>query len=314
MSEKIATRDAYGKALVDLGKVNERVVVLDADLSKSTKTAGFAAAYPQRFFNAGIAEQNLTGVGAGLAAAGKIPFISTFAVFATGRAFEQIRNSIAYPRLNVKIASTHAGITVGEDGGSHQSVEDIAIMRALPNMTVIVPSDGAETAAAVAAIAEYDGPVYLRLGRLAVPCINQADYRFEFGKGVLLKDGSDIAIFACGMMVSAALEAADLLAAKGIFAAVANIHTIKPLDTDFINSLATRCGCAATVEEHSIIGGLGSAVAETLAENCPVPLTRIGVNDCFGQSGKPDELLAYYGLTAENIATRVEMLLNKFGK
>ncbi len=306
MTQKIATRDAYGKALAQYGLENERIVVLDADLSKSTKTADFAAVVPERFFNAGIAEQNMIGVAAGLSTCGKIPFVSSFAVFLTGRAFEQIRNTVAYPKLNVKLAATHAGVTVGEDGGSHQSVEDIALMRSLPRMTVVVPCDAIETTQAVAAAIAYDGPVYLRLGRLAVPLINGEEYRFELGKGVLLRDGSDIVIFACGLMVAAAIEAADLLAEEGISAAVANIHTIKPLDTDFIANLAARCGAAVTVEEHSIIGGLGSAVAETLGEHYPVPLCRVGIMDMFGQSGSPDALLEKYGLTAVSIVQKVK--------
>ncbi|MBQ3112503.1 MAG: transketolase family protein [Firmicutes bacterium] len=313
MSEvkKIATREAYGKALAELAATNPNVVVLDADLAKSTKTADFAKVAPDRFFDCGIAEQNMTGVAAGLAAAGKIPFASSFAVFSTGRAFEQIRNSVAYPKLNVKIAATHAGISVGEDGGSHQSIEDIALMRALPNMTVIVPADAEEARQAVLAAAEYNGPVYLRLGRLATDAVFGADYKFELGKGVLVRPGSDIVIFACGMMVGEALKAADLLAEEGISAAVANIATIKPLDTAFIAAQAAACGAALTVEEHSIIGGLGSAVAETLAETTPVPFGRVGVEDQFGQSGSPAVLLRAYGLTAENIASRAKGVIAK---
>ncbi|MEG1500949.1 MAG: transketolase family protein [Clostridiales bacterium] len=311
MSDKIATRQAYGKALAALGQKNQKIVVMDADLSKSTKTADFAAVCPERFFNAGIAEQNMMGVAAGLSVSGKIPFVSTFAVFATGRAFEQIRNTIAYPKLNVKIAATHAGVTVGEDGGSHQAIEDISLMRTLPNMTVVVPCDGPEAGAAVEALAEMDGPAYLRLGRLAVSVLNDENYQFRLGKGVLMQAGSDIAIFACGMMVEKALEAAKILAEEGISAAVANIHTIKPLDKEFVVELASQCGCALTVEEHSIIGGLGSAVAETLAENAPLPMLRVGVPDVFGQSGKPAELLEYYGLTAKNIVKQAKLVLAK---
>jgi len=309
LKDNIATREAYGKALAACGKENENIVVLDADLSKSTKTADFAAVCPERFFNAGIAEANMVGVAAGLASCGKVPFVSTFAVFATGRAFEQIRNSVAYPRLNVKIAATHAGITVGEDGGSHQSVADIALMRSLPNMTVVVPADGIEAAAAVEALAEYKGPAYLRLGRLAAPTVNKADYKFEPGRGVVLRRGSDVAIFACGMMVAPALEAAELLAQESIQAAVINIHTIKPIDEDIIIETARECGCVVTAEEHNIIGGLGSAVAEVLGENYPVPLKRVGINDSFGQSGSPAVLMEKYGLTATNIAAKAKLAI-----
>ncbi len=300
--KKIATREAYGKALAALGRINSDIVVLDADLSKSTKTADFAQEFPERFFNAGIAEQNMMGVAAGLAAAGKIPFASTFAVFASGRAFEQIRNSIAYTGLGVKIAATHAGITVGEDGGSHQAIEDIALMRSLPGMKVVVPCDAEETAQAVKALAEDNGPAYLRLGRLGTPEINDSSYKFKLGKGVLLRKGTDVVIFACGMMVAPALEAAELLAQESIQVAVVNIHTLKPLDTELINELATACGAAITVEEHSIIGGLGSAVAETLVENTPIPMIRVGIRDTFGQSGSPAVLLEKYGLTPIYIA------------
>jgi transketolase len=305
----IATREAYGQALAALGQENPQVVVLDADLSQSTKTINFAKEFPQRFFNVGIAEQNMMGVAAGLAAAGKIPFVSTFAVFATGRAFEQIRNSIAYPHLGVKIAATHAGITVGEDGGSHQAIADIALMRVLPGMEVVVPCDARETTQAVRALAEREAPAYLRLGRLATPEINGADYQFQLGKGVLLRPGTDVVIFACGMMVAPALAAAELLAQESIQAAVANIHTIKPLDTDFIAELAASCGAAITVEEHSIIGGLGSAVAETLAEQAPVPMMRVGIQDTFGQSGSPAALLEQYGLTPMHIAAGAKKVM-----
>jgi len=311
-AKKIATREAYGQALAALAGENENIVVLDADLSKSTKTADFAQVAPQRFFNVGIAEQNMTGVAAGLATAGKIPFISSFAVFAAGRAFEQIRNSVAYPCLNVKIAATHAGISVGEDGGSHQSVEDLALMRVLPNMTVISPSDGPETEQAVRAAAQHVGPVYLRLGRLAVPVIHGENYQFKLGQGVLELPGRDIVIFATGMMVGYALEAAALLAEEGISAAVANIHTIKPLDTDLVLEQAGLCGAALSVEEHSVIGGLGSAIAETLLEGgCFVPFKRVGINDQFGQSGSPLALLKHYGLTAIPIATQAKAVLAK---
>ena len=309
MSEKIATRDAYGKALVELGKENPAVVVLDADLSHSTKTIKFAEAFPQRFFNAGIAEANMTGVAAGLATAGKHPFISSFAVFAAGRAFEQIRNSIVYPHLSVTVAASHAGVTVGEDGGSHQAIEDIGLMRLLPGMTVIVPADAIETAGAVRALASYNGPSYLRLGRLAVPQVNTEDYQFQVGKATVLKEGETVAIFACGLMVAKALEAAEKLADQGISAAVINVSTIKPLDNETIIAYAKKCGAVVTAEEHNIIGGLGSAVAEVLAENCPTKMARVGIEDKFGQSGSPAELLELYGLTAENIAQKAETLL-----
>lgn len=307
----IATRDAYGEALVALGKENNQVVVLDADLSKSTKTNDFKKVYPERFFNMGIAEQNMLGVAAGLAAAGKIPFASSFAVFAVGRAYDQIRNSIAYPKLNVKIAATHAGLTVGEDGGSHQMLEDIALMRAVPNMTVLVPADGEETKQAVMAAAEYDGPVYIRLGRPKVPVLFTENYRFAIGKGVVLKDGNDVALIATGIMVSKALEAAEQLAAEGIQAAVVNISTIKPLDEKLIVQMAEKAGAIVTCEEHNILGGLGSAVAETLVEKCPVPMARVGVQDCFGQSGLPDQLLEKYGLTAEQIASKAKEVISR---
>ncbi|MEG1537116.1 MAG: transketolase family protein [Clostridiales bacterium] len=305
----IATRDAYGNTLAALATENPNVVVLDADLSKSTKTANFQKVAPERFINAGIAEQNMVGVAAGLAASGKIPFVSSFAVFATGRAFEQIRNSVAYPNLNVKIAATHAGITVGEDGGSHQSVVDIALMRSLPNMTVLVPADATETEQMVRWAADYQGPVYIRLGRLAVPQLNNGNRSFDLYRGELLSPGSDIAIFACGMMVAQALEAAELLRAEGISAVVANIHTLKPLDEEFITELAAHTGAVITVEEHSIIGGLGSAVAETLSAHCPVLLQRVGIPDQFGQSGSPQALLKHYGLTAEAIAMQAKSVL-----
>ncbi|MCL2816980.1 MAG: transketolase family protein [Clostridiales bacterium] len=311
MGEKTATREAYGRALAALGKTDGRIVALDADLSKSTKTADFAAVCPERFFNAGIAEQNMAGVAAGLAASGKIPFISTFAVFAAGRAFEQIRNSIAYPGLNVKIAATHAGITVGEDGGSHQAIEDIALMRVLPGMSVVVPADGVETASAVGVLARHEGPAYLRLGRLATPQVHADDYEFVLGKGVLLREGADVAIFACGMMVAPALQAARLLQEEGVSAAVANISTIKPLDEELVIRLAASCGAAVTAEEHSVIGGLGGAVAECLAENCPVPLGRVGLQDRFGQSGSPAELLRHYGLTEQAIAEKCREVLRR---
>jgi len=308
---KQATRDAYGLALVELGKENENIVVLDADLSKSTKTCNFKDAYPERFFNMGIAEQNLMGVAAGLAASGKIPFASSFAVFAVGRAYDQIRNSIAYPKLNVKIAATHAGITVGEDGGSHQMIEDIALMRALPNMTVVVPADGVEARQAVLAAAEYKGPVYIRLGRSKVETIFDENYKFRLGKGVVVKEGGDVALIACGIMVETALKAAEMLAEEGINAAVVNISTIKPIDAALITKVAGETKAVVTCEEHNIIGGLGSAVAEVLAENCPVPMARVGIEDKFGQSGVPDELLKAYGLTAENIVQKAKDVIGR---
>ena len=308
---KIATRDAYGKALQRIGAENKNVVVLDADLSKSTKTADFAKLFPERFFNMGIAEQNLIGTAAGFAAAGKIPFASTFAMFATGRAFEQIRNSVAYPKLNVKIAATHAGITVGEDGGSHQSIEDIAIMRAVPNMTVIVPADGIETDKAIEAAANFDGPVYIRLGRLGVPVLFDDSYKFELGKAVTLKEGTDATIIATGYMVGEAVEAAKLLGEKNINVKVVNIHTIKPLDVEAITKAAQETGAIVTAEEHSIIGGLGGAVAEVLAENCPVPMVRVGVKDTFGESGTPAELVEKFGLTAKHLVEAVEKVISK---
>lgn len=311
MSEKIATRDAYGKALAKLGETKSNVVVLDADLSKSTKTADFAKVFPERFINVGIAEQNLIGISAGLAAAGMIPFASTFAMFATGRAFEIIRNSVCYPQLNVKICASHAGLTVGEDGGSHQSVEDISLMRSIPHMTVIVPADGVETEKAVFKVAEMKGPVYLRLGRPAVPVLFDDNYNFEIGKAVTMRKGNDAAVIACGIMVSEALNAAEELAKDGINVSVINMSTIKPLDDEAVIAAAKETGAVVTAEEHSIIGGLGSAVAEVLGENCPVPLVRLGINDTFGESGTPNDLLVKYGLTAEHIMQAVRKVLKK---
>ncbi|MEW6183203.1 MAG: transketolase family protein [Bacillota bacterium] len=311
MSEKIATREAYGKALVQIGAENPDVVVLDADLAKSTKTIDFKKNYPERFFDFGVAEQNMIGAAAGLAAAGKIPFCSSFAVFATGRVFDQVRQSVAYPRLNVKIGATHAGITVGEDGSSHQSVEDIALMRVLPNMTVFVPADAVETAGAVRAAAAINGPVYIRLGRLAVPVIHGEGFVFRPGEAVTLRDGNDAAIIATGMMVGAALEAAAGLSKEGVEVRVIDVHTIKPIDVSAVIQAARETGAVVTAEEHSIIGGLGSAVAEILAENYPVPLRRVGVEDTFGESGKPAELLAKYGLTPANIALSVKKAIKR---
>lgn len=310
MSNKMATREAYGKALVKLGKINDDVVVLDADLSKSTKTNDFLKAYPNRFFNMGIAEQNLVGAACGFATAGKIPFASTFAMFATGRAFEVIRNSVCYPKLNVKICATHAGITVGEDGGSHQSVEDISLMRSIPNMTVVVPADGIEAEKMIFAAAEFNGPMYVRLGRSAVPTIFGEDYNFEIGKGVVLRDGNDVTIIACGIMVNEALIAADILKEENINARVINMSTIKPIDTELIIKAAKETKAIVTAEEHSIIGGLGSAVSEVVCENHPVVVKKVGMNDCFGESGTPNELLAKYGLTAKDIVEKVKEALN----
>lgn len=303
--DKIATRDAYGQELVRLGGENEDIVVLDADLSKSTKTADFAKAFPERFFNMGIAEQNLIGFSAGLAAAGKVPFASTFAVFAAGRAFEQIRNSVAYPRLNVKIAATHAGISVGEDGASHQAVEDLALMRSLPNMTVLVPADAQETRQVIRAAAAYPGPVYIRMGRLAVPVLFNEKYQFRIGRANILRPGQDCAVIANGLMVVEALKAADELAGQGIGVTVINCASVKPLDKETIIEVARQTGAVVTAEEHNIIGGLGSAVAELLSEYFPVPVKRVGILDTFGESGRPAELLEKYGLTAGEIVRAV---------
>ena len=302
--EKQATREAYGQALEELGAVRQDVVVLDADLPKSTKTSMFQSKYPERFFNAGIAEQNLMGLAAGFAAAGKVPFASTFAVFATGRAYDQIRNSICYPRLNVKIAATHAGITVGEDGGSHQALEDINLMRGLPNMTVLVPADGPEAKNAVKAAAEYEGPVYIRLGRSGVPTITDADAHFVIGKGRVMREGSDVTLIGCGMMVAKALEAADALAEEGVSAAVIDMSTIKPIDRELIVEWAKKTGAIVTAEEHNVIGGLGSAVAEVLVEEALVPMERVGIEDVFGESGTGGELVEKYRLTAEHIVEK----------
>lgn len=310
MSEvkSVATRDSYGNALVELGKEHENLIVLDADLAAATKTGTFKKVFPERHIDCGIAEANMTGIAAGLSTCGYVPFISTFAMFAAGRSFEQVRNSIGYPHLNVKIGATHAGISVGEDGATHQCNEDIALMRAIPGMVVINPSDDVEAIAAVKAAYEHDGPVYLRFGRLAVPVINDTpDYKFELGKGVQLKDGKDCTIIATGLCVSEALKAADILAEKGIDAQVINIHTIKPLDEDMVVEAAKKTGKIFTVEEHSIIGGLGAAVAEVLCEKYPAKLKRIGVNDVFGESGPAKELIKKYGLDAESIAATVEM-------
>ena len=310
MNIKQATREAYGKTLAKLADINPNIVVLDADLSKSTKTADFKEVAPERFFTMGIAESNMMGVAAGLSTCGKIPFVSTFAMFAAGRAYEQIRNSICYPKLNVKICATHAGLTVGEDGATHQAIEDLSLMRSIPNMVVINPADGIETEAAIKAIAEYDGPCYVRLGRMAVENVNlNEDYKFEIGKGIKLSEGNDVTIVATGIMVEKALKAKTILANEGINARVISIHTIKPLDTELIIDSAKETGAIITVEEHSIIGGLGSAVTEVVSEFYPVPVVRIGVNDVFGESGKPNELLEKYGLTVENIVERAKKVI-----
>lgn len=309
--EKMATREGYGKALAKIGAAQPNVVVLDADLAKSTKSYEFCKHYPERFFNMGIAEASMMGTAAGLAASGKTVFASTFAIFATGRAFEQIRNSIAYPKLNVKIAASHAGLTVGEDGASHQAIVDISIMRSLPNMTVIVPADGVEAEKTVFAAAQHDGPVYLRLGRSAVPVIFGEEHEFRIGVSTQLRDGHDATILACGIMVAESMLAAEELAAEGINARVVNMSTIKPLDQQAVLRAARETGAIVTAEEHSIVGGLGSAVAEFLVENAPVPLERVGVKDTFGESGKPQELLEKYGLTKKEIKEAVQRVMKR---
>lgn len=311
MAGKEATRDAYGKALVRLGAMHPQMVVLDADLSKSTKTADFGKAYPERFIKLGVAEQNLMGTAAGMALAGKIPFASSFAVFATGRAFEQIRNSIAYPRLNVRIAATHAGISVGEDGASHQSIEDVALMRVLPHMTVVVPADARETEKVIEASLAVEGPMYIRMGRLAVSPVYEEDYAFTIGQAVELRDGTGATIIANGLMVQEALQAAKLLEAEGIAVRVLNMHTVKPLDEAAIIRAAKETGAIVTAEEHSIIGGLGSAVAEVLVEQAPVPMLRVGLKDCFGESGSPKELMEKHGLTASHIVEVTRTVISR---
>ncbi|MCG8500006.1 MAG: transketolase family protein [Firmicutes bacterium] len=309
MTGKMATREAYGKALAELGKQYD-MVVLDADLSKSTKTESFKKQFPERFINTGIAEANMMSTAAGLASCGKVVFASSFAMFAAGRAFEQVRNSIGYPGLNVKIGATHAGISVGEDGASHQCLEDIGLMRTIPNMAIISPADAVEAKAVVEAAIKHYGPVYLRFGRLAVPILfDEATYQFEWGKGVQLEEGKDVTVIANGLMVPEALKAKTMLEEEGISARVVNIHTIKPIDADIIIKAAKETGAIVTAEEHNIIGGLGSAVAEVLVENAPVPMKRVGVEDKFGKSGKPSELLEWYGLTARNIAAKVKEVL-----
>ncbi|MEN8078560.1 transketolase family protein [Clostridioides difficile] len=296
----VATREAYGQALVELIE-NEDIVVLDADLAHATKTIEFKKKCPERFFDMGIAEQDMVATAAGFAASGKIPFVSSFAIFAAGRAFEQIRNSVCYPKLNVKIAATHAGITVGEDGGTHQAVEDISLMRSIPNMVVLNPADDIEAKAAIHAAAKYYGPVYIRLGRAATPTIHDSNYKFNIGKGEIITEGKDVAIIATGIMVAKAFEAAQLLVNEGIQATVVNISTIKPIDKDLIINVAKATGKVVVVEEHSIIGGLGSAVCEVLSHEYPVKVKSVGINDLFGKSGTPAELLEGYGLTADNI-------------
>ena len=303
---KIATRESYGNALAECGKDYPNLVVLDADLAGATKTGVFKKAFPDRHIDCGIAECNMTGIAAGLATCGKIPFISSFAMFAAGRNFEQVRNSIGYPHLNVKIGATHAGITVGEDGATHQCNEDIALMRTIPGMTVIVPSDDVEAKAAVRAALDYEGPVYIRFGRAAVPVINPADYKFEIGKGVMLKDGSDLTIIANGIEVAEALAAAEMLEKDGISTRVINMATVKPLDEEIVLKAAKETKKIVTVEEHSVIGGLGGAVAECVAENCPVPVQRIGVYDRFGESGSAGALLKHFELDAEGIYKQIK--------
>ncbi|MDD3339272.1 MAG: transketolase family protein [Lachnospiraceae bacterium] len=312
MSEvkKIATRESYGNALVELGKKHDNVVVLDADLAAATKTGVFKKAFPERHIDCGIAECNMIGIAAGLATTGMVPFASSFAMFAAGRAFEQVRNSVGYPHLNVKIGATHAGISVGEDGATHQCNEDIALMRTIPGMTIINPSDDVEAKAAVEAAYEMDGPVYLRFGRLATPVINdKPDYKFEVGKGIVLREGKDLTIVATGLCVAASLEAAEKLAAEGVEAKVINIHTIKPLDEELIIAAAKETGKVVTAEEHSVIGGLGSAVCDCLSANAPTPVLKIGVEDVFGESGPAVALLAKYGLDADGIYGKIKAFI-----
>ncbi|MBQ3389797.1 MAG: transketolase family protein [Firmicutes bacterium] len=309
MADKQATRQAYGEVLVELGANNKDLVVMDADLSKSTMTVGFSKAFPERFFNMGIAEQNMYGVAAGLAASGKTVVASTFAMFATGRAFEIIRNSIGYPHLNVKICATHAGVTVGEDGASHQAIEDIALMRTIPGMTVLNPSDGVSARKAVEAAVAMDGPVYVRLGRAAVPIVYDEDMDFEIGKGILVKDGTDVTIVATGIMVNEAIQAAGMLEAEGVSVRIIDIHTIKPIDEEILIKAAKETKGIVTAEEHSVIGGLGSAVAEVTAKNAPAKIKMIGIQDRFGQSGKPNQLMAEYNLTAADIVKACKEIL-----
>ena len=309
MSEikKIATRDSYGNAVVELGKEHDDLIVLDADLAGATKTGIFKKAFPERHWDVGIAEANMAGIAAGIASCGKVPFISSFAMFAAGRAYEQVRNAIGYPHLNVKIGASHAGISVGEDGATHQCIEDLALMREIPGMVVINPADDVEARAAVKAAYEHVGPVYLRFGRLAVPVFNEEEnYKFEIGKGIVLKEGTDVTVFATGLCVNEALEAEKMLEADGIHAEIINIHTIKPIDRELVVKSATKTGKVVTVEEHSVIGGLGSAVCEVLSEEAPTKVLRIGVNDVFGESGPALELIKKYGLDAESIYKKVK--------
>ena len=308
IGEKVATREAYGKALVEFG-ANENIIVMDADLSKSTKTDGFKKTYPERFINTGIAEGNMMSTAAGLSTCGKIVFASSFAMFAAGRAFEQIRNSIGYPHLNVKIGATHAGISVGEDGATHQCLEDMGIMRTIPGMVILNPADATESRLAVKAAIEYQGPVYLRFGRLAVPVIFDDNYQFEIGKGVMLEDGTDVTLIGTGLMVPATLEAKKILAEQGISARVINMATIKPIDRDIIVKAAKETGAIVTAEEHNVIGGLGSAVAEVLCETVPTPMLRVGTQDVFGRSGKPNPLLEAYGLDAKTIVDKAKAVV-----
>lgn len=305
MANKIATRDAYGKALVELAAQNDKVVVLDADLAGATKTSIFKAACPDRFFDMGIAEGDMVATAAGMSTMGLIPFASTFAMFGAGRAYEQVRNSVAYPHFNVKLGFSHAGVSVGEDGGSHQCIEDLALMRVIPGMTVIVPADANETRKAVFAAAEFNGPVYLRTSRLASPVFEE-DHPFEIGRATVLREGSDVVLFACGLMVNESLEAAKLLENGGISAAVINVSTIKPIDAECVTKYAKQCGAVVTVEEHSVIGGLGDAVADVLMGNVSCRFHKIGVQDCFGQSGKAADVLREYGLTAPQIAESIK--------
>ena len=310
MADKIATREAYGNALAEFGALNNDIVVLDADLAEATKTCVFKKKFPERFFDCGIAENNMFGVAAGLAAAGKIPFASTFAMFAAGRSFDQVRNSIGYPHLNVKICATHGGVSVGEDGATHQCCEDMALMRTIPGMVVMNPADAVEARCAVEAAIKHNGPVYIRFGRLPVAIINDnPDYKFEIGKGVKLADGTDVTIVANGLMVERALEAKELLASEGISASVINIHTIKPLDTELLLSEAKKTGVIVTTEEHNVLGGLGSAVAEALSEIYPVPVVKHGVPDQFGKSGPGKDLLEYFALNAQGIVEKVKIAL-----
>lgn len=313
MAGKIATRAAYGEALVELAEQFPELVVFDADLSNATMTKGFAAKYPERFFDMGIAECNMTGVAAGMATCGYKPFTNTFAIFASGRAWEQVRNSVAYPHLNVKIVGSHGGLSVGEDGATHQSIEDLALMRTIPGMKVLCPCDGHEMKLAVKALLEYDGPAYLRLGRSAVETVTDEieGYQFELDKGAVLADGKDVTVIAIGMMVQMAIKARDILAKEGISVRVIDMHTIKPIDEALVIRAAKETGCIVTTEEHNIIGGLGSAVAEVLSEHCPTPMLRHGVQDVFGRSGKADEVLAAYGLTPEGICDSVRKALAK---